>query len=70
MPSIGGMQSKVSLNEDGVVSFNSKGNANSFCRFSSNLADSLLQKLPPPKYKFNKILKNLDVPKASGIDQI
>ena len=70
-----------------------------FCRFFSNLADSLLLKLPRPKNKFRikttrehykeirnkcedfvlhnvditsveKILKNLDVAKASGIDQI
>ena len=35
-----------------VVSFNSKDNANTFCRFFSNLADTLLQKLPRPKNKF------------------
>ena len=70
MPSIGGIQFKISLNEHDVVFFNSKGNANSFRRFFSNLADSLLQKLSHPKYKFKKMLKNLDVPKASGIDQI
>ena len=52
IPSIGGMQSKISLKENGVVSFNSKCNANSFCKFFSNLADSLLQKLPRPKNKF------------------
>ena len=52
MPSKGGRQSKISLKENGVVSFNSKENVNSFCRFFSNLADSLLQKLPRPKNKF------------------
>ena len=70
-----------------------------FCRFFSNLADLLLQKLPRLKKKFgvktpeeyykhirnecedfvprnvditaiDKILKNLDVAQASGIDQI
>ena len=29
------------LKENGVVSFNSKDNANTFCKFFSNLADSL-----------------------------
>ena len=46
------MHSKISLKENGVVSFNSKDNANTFCRFFSNLADSLLQKRPRPKDKF------------------
>ena len=70
-----------------------------FCRFFSNLAESLLLKLPRPKNKFRikttrefykeirdkyddfvlqnlditpveNILKDLDVAKASGIDQI
>ena len=45
-------QSKMSLKENGVVSYNSKDNANTFCRIFSNLADSLLQKLPGPKTKF------------------
>ena len=99
MPSKGGRQSKISLKENGVVSFDRKKNANIFCMFFSNLADSLLLKLPHPKNKFGikttreyyketrnncedlvlhnvditsveKILKNLDVAKASGIDQI
>ena len=39
MSSKGGRQSKISLKENGVVSFNSKNNANNFCRFFSNLAD-------------------------------
>ena len=88
MPSKVGRQSKISLKENGVVSFDQK-NANIFCRFFSYLADSLLIKLPRPKNKFGitrdikeirnkcedsvlhkKILKNLDVAEASGIDQI
>ena len=49
-----GMASKVGrqfkiLKENGLVSFHSKDNANTFCRFFSNLADSLLQKLSHPK---------------------
>ena len=47
-----GRQSKISLKENGVVSFDSKKNANIFCRFFSNLADSLLLKLPRPENKF------------------
>ena len=70
-----------------------------FCKFFSNLAESLTQKLPRPKYEFgikiteesykqfrnkledfvlhnvevttiDKILKNVDIDKALGIDQI
>ena len=97
MPFKGGMQSKISLKENGVVSFNAKDNTNIFYRFFSNLADSLQLKPPRPKNKFGikttdenfkhirnkcedfvlcdvttiaKILKNVDVAKASGIDQI
>ena len=51
MPSKVGRQSKISLKENGVVSFDPK-NANIFCRFFSYLADSLLIKLPHPKNKF------------------
>ena len=51
MPSKRGRQSKVSLKENSVVSFDPKNNANIFCRFFSNLADSLLLKLPHPKNK-------------------
>ena len=40
------------LQENGVVSFNSRKNANIFCIFLSSLADSLLLKLPCPKNKF------------------
>ena len=42
MPSKEGCQSKISLKQNGVVSFNSKYNANTFYRFFSNLADSPL----------------------------
>ena len=52
MPFKGGMQSRISLKENGVVSFNSKDNTNTFYRFFSNLADSLLHKPPCPKNKF------------------
>ena len=52
MPSKGRRQSKISLKENGVVSFDPKRNANIFCRFFSNLANSLLLKLPRPKNKF------------------
>ena len=45
------MQSQISLKENGLASFNSNDNANTFCRFFSNLADSLQQKLPPQKNK-------------------
>lgn len=38
-------QSDISLKETVVVSFHSKGNANSFYKIFSNLVDSLLQKL-------------------------
>ena len=88
-----GMQSKSSFKGNDVVSLNSKENANRFCRFFSNLAETAC-----PKSKFgiktteynkqirneyedfalqnvdtttvDKILKNLDVDTASGIDQI
>ena len=50
MPSKGGRQSNLSLKENGAVSLNSKDNVNALCRFFSNLADSLLQNLPHPKY--------------------
>ena len=52
MPSKRGRQSKISLKENGVVSFDPKKNANIFCRLFSNIADSLLLKLPRPKNKF------------------
>ena len=52
------MQSKLSVKEDGVVSFNSKDNANIFCRFFSNLADSLLQKLYVQKINMESKLLN------------
>ena len=53
----------------GVVSFYSKDNANTFCRFFSDLTDALLQKLQRPKNKFGVkttecedfVLKNADV---------
>ena len=48
MPSKGVRKSKIPLNENREVCFNSKNNANTFCRFLSNLADSLLQKLSHP----------------------
>ena len=93
----GRRQSKISLKENDAVSLNSKNNANTFCRFFSNLVDSLLWKFPRPKNKFgiqtteehykqirsecenfvlhnvdvttvDKILKSLDVAKASEID--
>ena len=51
MSSKGRMQSKISLKENGVIYFNSKDNSITFCRFFSNLGDSLLQKLPRPKNK-------------------
>ena len=38
--------------ENGVVSFNSKDNANTFCGFFPNLTDSMVQKLPRPKNHF------------------
>ena len=50
MPSKGGRQSKLSLKENSAVSLNSKDNANALFMFFSNLADSLLQNLPRPKY--------------------
>ena len=40
MPSKEGRQSKISLKENNVVSFNSKDNANTFCRFFSNIPNS------------------------------
>ena len=52
MPSKGEMQSKISLKENSVVFFKSKDKANTICTFFSNLADSLLQKLPRSKNKF------------------
>ena len=45
MPSKQGKQSKISLEENSVVSFDSKKNANIFCRFFSNSGNSLLQKI-------------------------
>ena len=52
MPSKRERQSKISLKENSVVSFDPNKNAIIFCRFFSNLADSLLLKLPRPKNKF------------------
>ena len=52
MPSKGGRQSTISLKQNGVVSFDPKKNANIFCRFFSNLAESLVLKCPRPKNKF------------------
>ena len=52
MPSKWSRQFKIPLKENGVVSFDSKKNAIVFCTFVTNLADSLLLKLPPPKSKF------------------
>ena len=51
MPSKGGRQSKISLKKNGVVFFDPKKNADIFCRFFSNLADSLILKLPRVKKK-------------------
>ena len=82
-----------------MITFDPKENANIFKNFFSNLAKSLLEKLPPPKKKFGmksteeyyikirggcetfafhnvtikaveKLLKNIDVSKATGIDQV
>ena len=50
MNSKGERQSKISLKENGVVSFDSKKNAYTFCRFFSNLADSILQKFTQKKH--------------------
>ena len=44
-------QSKI-LKKNGVVALNLKDNASTFCRFSSNLAYSLLKKAPRIKIKF------------------
>ena len=52
MPSKEDIQSKMPLKENGAASFNSSHNANTFCRFFSNLADLLLEKLQCPKNKF------------------
>ena len=52
MPSKGVRQSKISLKENGVFSFDPKKNANIFCRYFSNLADLLLLKLLRPKNNF------------------
>ena len=52
MPSKGGRQSTISLKQNGVVSFDPKKNSNIFCRFFSNLAESLVLKFPRPKNKF------------------
>ena len=43
-------QRKISLKEN--VSFNSKDNTNTFCRFFSHSADSVFWKLPRQKNKF------------------
>ena len=48
-----GEQSKISLKEIGLVSFNSRDNANTFRMFFSNSVDSLLQKLKKCKFKVN-----------------
>ena len=40
---------QATLKEHGVVSFDSKDTVNTFSMFFGNLADSLLQKLPPSK---------------------
>ena len=52
MPYERGKQSKISLKEIGLVSFNSKDNVNTFYMFFSNFVDSLLKKPSRPKSKF------------------
>ena len=42
MRSKGERKRKISLKENSVISLNSKDNANIYCRFFSNLTDSLL----------------------------
>ena len=59
MPSKGVRKSKIPLNVNREVCFNSKNNANTFCRFLSNLADSLLQKLSHPDLLTKFINQNL-----------
>lgn len=54
MTSKGGVQFKILLKKNGAVFFSSKDDANTFRRFLSNLADSLLQKLPSPKKNWNQ----------------
>ena len=44
--------SEISLKENDVASYDSKENANIFCRVFSKLGDSLLQKLTRPKNQF------------------
>ena len=45
-------KSRILLEEHGAVFFDGKDNTNTFCRFFSNLADSLVQNLPRPEDKF------------------
>lgn len=40
------------VKKNGVVSFDSKKNANIICKYFSNLAELLLQKILHPKNKF------------------
>ena len=53
-----GRQSKIPLKENGVFSFNSKDYTNTFRRFFSNLAGSLLR-FPHPKNKFGIKIKSI-----------
>ena len=46
-------ESKICLNENGKLNFESKVNANIFTNYFSNLADDLFKKLPNPKNIFN-----------------
>ena len=40
IPFKGGRQPKISLKENGLISYNSNDNANTFYKFFSNLTDS------------------------------
>ena len=51
IPFKGERQPKISLKENGVISYNSNDNANTFCKFFSNLTDSSLQKHSGPRQK-------------------
>ena len=51
IPFKGGKQPKISLKENGLISYNSNDNANTFYKFFSNLTDSSPQKHPGPRQK-------------------
>ena len=52
LPSKTGKESKICLEDNGILSFDAKKNAETFMKYFSNLAGDLVKKLPTAKNKF------------------